>query len=57
MLTEHRIQDIAAGGRFGLCVDDLGRLFSFGSNGNGELGLGDYLNRDRLTVVTGLANR
>ena len=45
---------IAAGGHFTLCVDAGGRVFAWGRNIYGQLGVGDTENRVVPTLVTGL---
>ena len=45
---------IAAGGYHTLCVNAGGRLFAWGYNTSGQLGIGDQNNRVEPTLVTGL---
>jgi alpha-tubulin suppressor-like RCC1 family protein len=42
---------ISAGGYFSLILDSDGHLFSCGNNNNGQLGLGDTINRNVPTLV------
>jgi len=52
----NNIVDITIGNYHSLCLDNQGRVWGFGSNDDGELGLGD--NDDRLvpTLIPNLAN-
>lgn len=40
-----KIQDVNIGGCFGIALDHQGAIWAWGSNNNGELGLGDYQSR------------
>ena len=42
MVVEGGIIDISIGGSFGTALDRDGLIWSWGSNSNGELGIGDY---------------
>ncbi|KAH7638226.1 hypothetical protein HUG17_9332 [Dermatophagoides farinae] len=46
-----RIKDIMAGPFFSLFLFENGQLWGCGSNNNGELGLGDDINRSKLTKI------
>ena len=45
---------IAARGAYTMCVNASGRVFAWGNNGSGQLGVGDTNNRAVPTLVTGL---
>jgi alpha-tubulin suppressor-like RCC1 family protein len=46
------IISVSAGGRHSLILNSQGQVFSFGSNINGELGLGEMGGRDIPTLIT-----
>ncbi|KAH7637980.1 hypothetical protein HUG17_9084 [Dermatophagoides farinae] len=50
-LINIRIKDIAAGDRHSLVLFENGQLWGFGSNRNGELGLGDDIKLSNLTKI------
>jgi alpha-tubulin suppressor-like RCC1 family protein len=48
-----RFTQIDAGAAFTCAIDDAGALFCWGKNGRGSLGIGDTIDRNRATQVTG----
>jgi alpha-tubulin suppressor-like RCC1 family protein len=48
------IKSISAGYHFGIVLDHSGSLWSFGYNGNGQLGLGDNTNRWSPCKIEGI---
>ena len=52
-----RVMDVAVGGSFGAAVDNQNGLWTWGSNTNGELGLGDYDQRLIPSMVTTLQGK
>jgi alpha-tubulin suppressor-like RCC1 family protein len=50
-LSTHVIRQVAAGDRFSLALSDSGRLFSWGANAYGQLGVGDAKPRPRPRPV------
>ena len=50
------IIQIDAGGFSSLCLDNQGRVWSFGHNAFGQLGLGDNIDRNTPTLVPNLNN-
>ena len=51
------IRDVSVGGGFGAALDVNKKLWVWGSNDNGELGLGDYTARDTPALLTHLSAR
>lgn len=49
--------DISVGSGFGLAIDSAGNAYSWGSNKNGELGLGDYEPRFVPTQISALQGK
>ncbi|CAG9318002.1 unnamed protein product [Blepharisma stoltei] len=50
------IKDLTLGGTFGAVLDKAGNIWTWGSNSNGELGIGDYERRatiNRLNILAG----
>ena len=45
------------GDKFGICIDSAGSLYGWGSNGNGELALGDYEPRANINQIVTLQNK
>jgi hypothetical protein len=54
MLSE-RVTQVSVGGCAGVAVDSFGRVWTWGSNSNGELGQGDFEPRKTPTQVSRLA--
>ena len=53
-LQRVRVAGVALGGEHGILVDVLGRVFSFGENDSGQLGLGHMDTMGRATLVHSL---
>ena len=51
------IQEISIGGSFGAAIDRRGTLYSWGSNTNGELGMGDFEAKVEPSVTKGLQGK
>ncbi|MDR2638700.1 MAG: hypothetical protein LBC09_02550, partial [Helicobacteraceae bacterium] len=56
-LKGKKIIAIAAGHRHSLALDSDGKVYATGDNEDGELGLGDKINRDRFTEVSSLKGK
>lgn len=54
---ESDIVDVSIGGCFGAAIDKDGLLWTWGSNSNGELGLGDHEARPYPYPVISLKNK
>lgn len=54
MIPHPRVKRISAGGHHVLLIDLQDQLWSFGSNREGQLGLGDTVDRSTPTMVPGL---
>ena len=48
------VSDIALGRYFGCVIDNIGNLYSWGQNSDGQLGLGDYESRNLPTLMISL---
>ena len=57
LVVDSDIVDVSVGGCFGAAIDRDGLLWTWGSNANGELGLGDYEARPYPYPVTLLKNK
>ncbi len=55
-LDDVTVVKIENGNGASYAIDDLGRLYSWGQNTNGQLGLGDEVNRNVPSLVTDLAD-
>ena len=51
------LSNISIGGLFGVVLDIKGKLYSWGSNTNGELGTGDFESRTTPYLIKGLENK
>jgi alpha-tubulin suppressor-like RCC1 family protein len=51
------IKNVEIGGSFGCAIDLEGRVWSWGSNTTGELGVGDYNQRNLPCQVGALAGK
>jgi len=56
-ISNKKIDDIDIGLNFAICLDSEGNLYSWGNNTNGELGLGDFENRDSFNNIIALKGR
>jgi len=54
LVLSERIVHASVGGCSGVATDSFGRVWAWGSNSNGELGLGDYEARKTPTQITKL---
>eukprot|EP00831_Metopus_contortus_P065115 TRINITY_DN58219_c0_g1_i1.p1 TRINITY_DN58219_c0_g1~~TRINITY_DN58219_c0_g1_i1.p1 ORF type:complete len:435 (-),score=66.28 TRINITY_DN58219_c0_g1_i1:93-1397(-) len=52
-----KIVDISIGGTLGIALDEQGRIWSWGSNTSGELGLGDYDPRSQPSILAKLHSK
>ena len=57
LVVDSDIIDVNVGGCFGAAVDRDGLLWTWGSNSNGELGVGDFESRPYPFPVTHLKNK
>jgi len=57
MIIKNRIETVSLGNKFGICIDSAGSLYGWGSNGNGELALGDYEARANINQIITLQNK
>lgn len=56
-VSSYPIMDISIGGSFVVAVDSNSFVYAWGSNNNGELGLGDFLSRDSPTKLVALKGK
>lgn len=55
--SNNKIEDLDIGFGFGVCLDYDGNVYSWGNNKNGELGLGDYENKEKFNNIVSLNGR
>ena len=56
-VSDNNIEEIDIGTNFCVCMDSEGHVYSWGNNTNGELGAGDFENKDTFINVTALKGR
>jgi len=57
IIIKNRIKNVSLGSKFGICIDSVGSLYGWGDNENGELGLGDYDQRNNINQIITLQNK
>lgn len=50
---KQRILKVACGGFHNLVFSEMGKIFTWGDNTNGQLGVGDYQKRSTPVEITG----
>lgn len=54
MPENEKVRQVAVGSKRVLCLTDQGKLYAWGNNQYGQLGVGDKINRSNPTLCTGL---